>query len=429
MEQLIPRTLRRWENYQTNLAKSLVFAQFQNMTKGHISLRIRGDSTPYSFGYGNRVKAQVTIENERFFSRFWSNGELGFGESYVDGDWNSPDLAQVIRWFFLNVEQIEAFVRPSEAESPFMQFMLGMRYIQDVINYRARPLGTAEAFASHYDLEQPFFALMLDRHLNNSGAIFGKNETLEQAQLRKMKRLARELRIKPGSQVLELGCGFGGFAVYLAEHYDCHVTAVTLSEEQARSLGKTIKDRALGSRVTAKHADFRTVEGLFDRIISVELIDTLDDHQLVKFFRLCDTWLSPQGLMVHQLLLTPEAMTLGAQGTKSNEWNQKFISPGITTPCLSKVLTAMNTDSAFCIRNLKDIGLSYSKTLAAWTTNFETNRDAVKALGFDERFIRTWHYYLSYAEAAFNHGLLTAAQITMSRPTQRRSEEDSPSPG
>lgn len=419
MEQLIPRTLRRIENYQSNLAKSAVFSQFQGMTKGHLSLHLKDDPVSYSFGYGKKVKADIHIENERFFSRFWSNGELGFGESYVEGDWNSPDLAQVIRWFFLNVDKVDAFVPSEGGESPFMQFMLGIRTIQELIN-TTRPLAYMDTWASQYELERPFFELMLDSNLNNSGALFAKNDTLEVAQLRKHQKIVRELRIKPGSKILELGCGWGSFAIHLAKNFDCHVTAVTLAEEQQLFLKAEIDRLGLKHKITALHADYRNVTGLYDRIVSIELIDTLDPTQLTDFFRLSNLWLKPHGIMVHQLLLTPEAFRSELHGRK--EWNQRYISPGVLTPSLSQLLEAMNHDASFCIRNMRDIGLSYSKTLAAWTQNFKKNLAAVRQLGFDERFIRSWHYYLSYAEAAFDHGLLTAAQITMSRATQRTQE-------
>lgn len=419
MEQLIPRTLRRWESYQSNLAKSAVFSQFQNMTKGHLSLQLKGDPVTYSFGYGKKVRAEIHIENERFFSRFWSNGELGFGESYVEGDWNSPDLSQVIRWFLLNVDKVDAFVRPEDVDSAFMQFMRGVRYIQEVINHGRAP-GYKETWASQYELERPFFTLMLDPLLNNSGALFARNDTLEEAQLRKQRKIGRELRIKAGSRILELGCGWGSLAIYLAQSFDCHVTAVTLAEEQYLYLRRQVEVLGLKDRIQCVHADYRSVVGLYDRIVSIELVDTLAASQLSEFFRLCDRWLKPHGIMVHQLLLTPEAFR--SDISARNEWNQTYISPGILTPSLSQLLTAMNEDSAFCIRNMRDIGLSYSKTLAAWTQNFKDNLPAVRALGFDERFIRSWRYYLSYAEAAFDHGLLTAAQLTISRATQRTQE-------
>lgn len=419
MEQLIPRTLRRWESYQSNLAKSAVFSQFQSMTKGHIELRLKNDPITYSFGYGKKVRGMIEVENDRFFSRFWSNGELGFGESYVDGDWNSPELSKVIRWFFLNVDKVDAFVRPEEVDNSFMQFMVGIRYIQTVINH-AKPLPSMGNWASRYELERPFFELMLDPSLNNSGAIFNKDETLESAQIRKQKKIARELQIKAGSRILELGCGWGSFAIYLALNYDCHVTAVTLAEEQYEYVKLRVKQLGISDRVNVVHADYRNVSGLFDRIVSIELIDTIEAGQLNDFFSLCDRWLKPQGIMVHQLLLTPESYR--ADLLKRNEWNQKYISPGILTPSLSELLSSMSENSSFCIRNLKDIGLSYSKTLEAWTANFKENIQKVRALGFDEAFIRSWEYYLSYAEAAFDYGLLTAAQITISRATERSEE-------
>ncbi len=418
MEQLIPRTIRLWENVSSNLSKSAVFSQFQGMTKGHLTLRLEGDPGTYSFGYGNKVKAEIFVENERFFNRFWSDGELGFGESYVEGDWNSPDLAQVIRWFFLNVDKIETVVRPEDGASPFMQFMMGLRYVQDVIG--AKPSTLAETWASRYDLERPFFALMLDSRLNNSGALFTKLDTLDEAQIRKHKKIARELRIRPGAHILELGCGWGSFALYLAQNFDCYVTAVTVSEEQYQYLQSKIEELGLSNRIHAIHADYRMIQGVYDRIVSVELIDTIEPSQLGDFFERCELWLKPNGIMVHQLLVSPEHRTSSETPV---EWNQKHITPGIVTPTLSQVLEAMGRSTGFCIRNLRDTGLSYSKTLHVWTSNFIRNLDAVRALGFDEKFIRSWHYYLCYAEAAFEHGLMTSALVTLSRATERSQEE------
>ncbi len=420
MEQLIPRTLRRWEHYQSNLAKSAVFSQFQNMTKGHLSVNVKGDPVTYSFGYGKKVKAQIMINDDRFFSRFWSNGELGFGESYVEGDWNSPDVASVIRWFLLNVDRVDAFVRPEAVETSFMQLMVGVRHIHALINY-SRSLTPMGTWASRYELGRPFFNKMLDPLLYNSGAIFAKNDDLDSAQQRKQRKIAKDLRVKTGSRILELGCGWGSFAIYLAQTYDCHVTAVTLSEEQSNFMKKRVLELGLNDKINCLHADYRAVQGLYDRIVSIELVDTLEPGLLPEFFELCDRWLKPQGIMVHQLLLTPEAFR--ASASPGNEWNQKYIAPGILTPSLSQVLDAMSRTSSFCIRSLKDIGLSYSKTLAAWTKNFKGHAAEVRALEFDEQFIRTWDYYLAYAEAAFDHGLLTAAQITISRATQRNEEK------
>jgi cyclopropane-fatty-acyl-phospholipid synthase len=418
MQQLIPRTLRLWENVSSNLAKATVISRFQGMTKGHLTLRVNGEPRSYSFGYGNKVKAEILVKNDRFFSRFWNEGETGFGESYVEGDWDSPDLAQVIRWFFLNVGKIESVVRSDDKNSPLLQFMVGLRYIHDVI--AAKPFPVAASRASGYDLQRPFFALMLDEGLNNSGALYSAqdNETLEHAQLRKHRAIAQELHIRPGDRILELGCGWGSFAVYLAQNYDCHVTAVTVSEEQFQYLSARIDEYDLGTKIQPVHSDYHRVQGVYDRIASIEFIDTIEPLQLSDFFRRCDLWLKPHGNMVHQLLLSPESRI---PSETADERNPLTIAPGLMTPSLSQLVKAMGTSSDFSIRNLRDTGLSYSSTLHVWVSNFTRNLEAVRSLGFDERFIRNWHYYLSYAEAAFEHGLVTSALVTLNRTHERNS--------
>lgn len=422
MEQLIPRTLRRWESYQTSIAKNIVLSRFQAMTKGQMTMHVDGDKSSYSFGYGKKVQAEMRIHNERFFTRFLGGGELGFGESFVDGDWDSADLVSLIRWFFINMDHLNNFSRIDMPEQPLFQVLHGLQSIQNLINH-ARPSDFSDAISAHYELERPFFALMLDPSLSNSGGLFRENDTLESAQLRKQRRIAKELHIKPGDSVLELGCGWGSLAIYLALCYDCKVTAVTISEEQHRYLLHRVRELGLEKRVIPLHQDYRAIEGSFDRIVSVEMIDALERDELPGFFRLCEAWLKPQGIMLHQLLLTPEPFR--SDRGAGAEWIQKYISPGSLTPSMGQLIQALNEGaSAFCIRRLRDMGLSYAKTLNAWTLRFSHNIDKVRELGFDERFIRSWRYYLAYAEAAFDHGLLTAVQITLTRSTQRAHEDD-----
>lgn len=420
MEQLIPRTLKRLESYQTNLYKSAVLSKFQNMTRGHLTLRIQGEAAPFSFGFGQKVRAAMDVKNERFFMRFLRQGELGFGESYVDGDWDSPDLVSLIRWFLLNMDQLDALATHEQNDQALFQFLQGIEQIQSLIN-KARPEGFADAIASHYELERPFFALMLDPSLSNSGALFEEGDSLEQAQHRKQRRIAQELQIQPGDHVLELGSGWGSLSLYLALCYPCRVTALTISEEQFQFLNRRVRELGLEDRVFPQLLDYRSLRGSFDRIVSVELIDALESTELAAFFTQCDQLLKPHGIMVHQFLLCPERFRSEAHA--GGAWIRKYISPGASTPSLAQVIKAMNERASFCVRRFEDIGLSYVKTLEAWRKSFEEHLPEVQALGFDATFIRSWRYYLAYAEAAFAHGLLTAAQITMTRPTQRAFED------
>ncbi len=417
MEQLIPRTLKRWESYQSNLYKSAVLAKFQGMTRGHLTLSCQNDSMTYSFGYGQKISASMDVRNERFFTRFLRQGELGFGESYVDGDWDAPDLVQVIRWFFLNMDHLESLARIDLDDQPLFQFLQGLQRVQNVIN-RSVPHGFTNALAGTYVLERPFFALMLDSSLTNSGAIFAEGETLEEAQLRKQRRIAQELQIQAGDHILELGSGWGSLAFYLALCFPCKVTTLTISEEQHRFICERVRELRLENRVYPLLLDYKSMNGKFDRIVSVEMVDLLPSCELPHFFARCDALLKPQGIAVLQLLLSPERFR--ADSHPGSQWIHKYISPGTATPTLQQLVEAMN--ETFSLRRFEDLGLSYAKTLEAWRERFESKLAEVKNLGFDETFIRSWRYYLAYAQAAFGYGLLTAAQITLTRPTQRALE-------
>jgi cyclopropane-fatty-acyl-phospholipid synthase len=421
MEELIPRTIRRWETYQSSLYKSAVLAKFQSMTRGHLTLKVQGDAHSYSFGFGKKIQADMEIRNERFFMRFMKHGELGFGESFVDGDWDSPDLVALIRWFLLNIDQLDALGRVDLGDHPLFQFLQSVQEIQSMLD-RTRPVGFSDSLAAHYDLERSFFGLMLDPTLTNSSAIFEGQESLEEAQLRKNRRIAQELKIRPGDHILEIGSGWGSLSLYLALCFPCKITSVTISEEQHRYLKEKVAAMGLEQRVFPALLDYRSVKGSFDRIVSVELIDALDAQELPGFFAHCDELLKPQGIMVHQLLLTPERFR--SENHAGADWIRKYISPGSFTPSLSQFLHAASEKADFCVRRLEDIGLSYARTLNAWRQRFESHLTEVKVLGFDESFVRSWRYYLSYAEAAFQHGLMTAAQLTMTRPTQRGEEHE-----
>ena len=278
MEELIPRTLKRWESYQTSLYKSAVLAKFQSMTRGHLTLRVRGDAHAYSFGFGKKVEAEMEVLNERFFMRFMKHGELGFGESFVEGDWDSPNLVALIRWFLLNIDQLDALGLVESGDHPLFQFLQGIQQIQAML-HGARPVGGfTDSLAARYELERAFFALMLDPTLTNSSAIFEGQENLEAAQLRKNRRIAQELKIRPGDHILELGAGWGSLSLYLALCFPCKITAVTISEEQHHYLQQKISQMGLEQRVFPYLLDYRSVKGSFDRIVSVELIDALDSQ-------------------------------------------------------------------------------------------------------------------------------------------------------
>lgn len=411
MESVIPRTLKRFESYQTHLYKTQFLARLQKMTRGELRLEIDGDNTRYSFGLGNRIKAHLRIRDEQFFSRFLRRGDVGFGESYVDGAWDSEDLVALMCWFLLNIDEAQEDF-PFDPESALYQIIEGLYKLQSLFNTSSHYSSFDQNISYRYDLDRRFYGCFLDESLTYSCGIFDQAQSLEDAQLAKNRRIGQQLKIQPGDHVLEVGSGFGSLALYLALTYSCKVTAVTVSEEQHTFLKNQVDELDLKDRIFPKLMDFREIKGSYDKIVSIELIDSLLAQDLPIFFQSCRSLLKNNGVMVHQVLLKPETSTIHTHG----EWVEKYITPGALTPTLSGLLKAANQYAEFKITELHDMGGDYAQTLQHWYERFSEHKLRIRQLGYDDSFIRSWEYYLAYAQAAFRLGILSCAQVTMARP-------------
>lgn len=410
MESVIPRTLKRFESYQFQLYKTTILNRLQKMTRGQLRLEIDGDNYPYSFGLGKRVQAHLRIKNERFFTRFLRQGEVGFGESYVDGDWESEDLVALMTWFLINIKDEQSF--DIGKESTLFQILAGLYKLQSLFSSTERYSSFDQNISYRYDLDRRFFATFLDESLTYSCALFEDTNSLEHAQLCKNRRIGRQLQPRPNDHILEIGSGWGSLALYLALSYPCKVTTVTVSEEQYQFVRSRVRELGLEDRIFPKLMDFRDITGTYDRIVTVELIDSLVAQDLPTFFQVCRSLLRNQGLMLHQVLLKPEATGLHMHG----EWVEKYITPGALTPTLSELLRSANQYAEYNILDLHDMGADYAMTLMHWLKRFQLHRHQIRQLGYDEAFIRTWEYYLAYVLAAFKLGILSCAQLTMARP-------------
>ncbi len=415
MESVIPRTLKRIEDYQSSVYKQAVLAKFQRLTKGQLKLEIVGDDYNYSFGLGKRVRAHLRIKDERFFYRIHRFGEVGFGESYVDGDWESDDLVELMRWFLINLGGDRLSIDDSTYGDPLFQFIAGFHRLQSLLQFNQYSRFDKN-ISYNYDLNRAFFACFLDESLTYSSALYqSSTRNLESAQLEKHRRIAQSLRLQEDHHVLDLGCGWGALSFYLALTFSCRVTAVTVSEEQYRFMVARIRQLSLEDLVTPKLMDFRDVKGSFDRIVSLELTDALVAKDLPVFFQCCETLLKPKGLMLHQVVLKPES---GDAQAYQGEWIEKYISPGALTPTLSQMLVEANRYTNFQIFELLDIGRDYSHTLQDWLLRFQSKRTELLQIGYDDPFIRSWEYYLAYGQAAYSVGSLTCAQLLMARPQE-----------
>ncbi len=383
------------------------------MTLGCLQLELP-DGTKKTIGQpGAAVAANVRVLNWNFFKHCVLFGDIGFGEAYVDGDWDTDDIARVISWFILNVENA-----PAMSGSRGKKFVINLLGGWNRLRHWLRPNSLATSrrnISEHYDLGNDFYKLFLDPTMTYSSALFeSPDETLEQAQTAKYDRLCRQLKLKPGEHVLEIGSGWGGFSRHAAKNYGVQITTVTISEEQFKFAGDLFQSEGVADRVKIKLMDYRRLTGQFDKIVSIEMLEAVGDAYLETYFAKCHEVLKPGGLLALQMITCPDSRYDSLR--KNVDWIQKHIFPGSLLLSVHRVNQALRRTGDLYLHDLKDLGLSYAETLRRWRVAFNQHESAVRALKFDSRFIRKWNYYLSYCEAAFARRNITVVQAIYSRP-------------
>jgi cyclopropane-fatty-acyl-phospholipid synthase len=349
----------------------------------------------------------MTVHSWRFFGRLLRGGDIGAGESYMDGDWSSPDPVALTRLFLANERELEpSLVLGAAGRLRDRLLHLSRRNTR----FRAR-----SNIRAHYDLSNDFYSLFLDETMTYSAAVFDHPEgSLRHAQHRKYEEMARKAGLRAGDHVLEIGCGWGGFAEYAASELGCRVTGITLSEEQARFAQQRMEKAGLGELVEIRIVDYRDVEGSFDAIVSIEMLEAVGHEYLDSFFTACDQLLEPGGRVAIQVITIPDQ--LYHRYRRGTDWIRKHIFPGGHLPSLGAIQDSVARSTSFAIEGLENIGTHYAQTLKRWRARFWRRIDEVRALDFDDRFIRTWDFYLASCEAAFAHRKLGDLQLVLARP-------------
>jgi len=391
----------------------LILQTLGKMTQGCLDLELP-NGTRRTIGHpGAAVTANVRIVSPEFFKRCVLFGDVGFGEAYVDGEWDTDDITKVISWFILNVEH-----SPAMSGSVAKKWLINLLGWQNRVAHLLRPnsLTTSRRnISEHYDLGNDFYKLFLDPTMTYSSALFtAPGQTLTEAQTAKYDRLCRQLKLKPGEQVLEIGSGWGGFGLHAARHYGVHLTTVTISEEQFKYAGELFQREGLADRIEIKLQDYRLLTGKFDKIVSIEMLEAVGEAYLETYFAKCHELLKPEGLLALQMITCPDSRHDALR--QGVDWIQKHIFPGSLLLSVHRVNQALRMTGDLFLHDLKDLGPSYAETLRRWRVAFNQNEAAVRTLNFDTRFIRKWNYYLSYCEAAFAMRNISVVQAVYTRP-------------
>ena len=371
------------------------------------------DGSRRTFGQPDaKCHAGIRVIRPGFFKRCVLFGDVGFGEAYVDGDWETDDITAVIAWFILNVENA-----PAMSGSRSRKFLVNLLGWQNRLGHWLRPNSPNVSrlnIREHYDLGNDFYRLFLDDTMTYSSALFSDGaQTLQEAQIAKYDRLCQQLQLKPGEHLLEIGSGWGGMALHAARRYGCRVTTVTISEAQFDYAKRLFIEAGVADRVEVKLMDYRDITGKFDKIVSIEMLEAVGDAYLETYFAKCHEVLQPHGLLGVQMITCPDGRY---DALRNNvDWIQKHIFPGSLLLSVHRINLALRRTGDLYLHDLKEMGLSYAETLRRWRSAFNQQLPQVRALGFDERFIRKWNYYLSYCEAAFARRNITVVQAVYTR--------------
>jgi len=374
------------------------------------------DKTSVIYGNSDLPRVKVTIHSASFFRRLAFYGDIGFAESYMDGDFDTDNLTDLIKLSLINSEKL-GVKSEDYKKNRFSNLMPNMNRVKHLMRKNSKTR-SKKNISQHYDLSNDFFKLMLDETMMYSSAIFDSHEEdLHVAQKRKIAHLAQKLRIKPGAKVLEIGSGWGAVAIHIAKDLGCKVTTVTLSQEQKDFCHERFKLENVEELIDIQLKDYRDVEGSFDAIISVEMFEAVGAEYFDIFFKKCESLLKPSGILAMQVITIPDQRYEAY--SKSTDFIQKYIFPGGHLPSVSKVLSVTTGHTRLNLLHMEEFAEDYAKTLRVWDENFSEKIDEVKALGFDEYFIRMWKMYLNYCEAAFITRNIGLVQLVFSRDQNR----------
>jgi cyclopropane-fatty-acyl-phospholipid synthase len=394
-------------------ARRLVLSQLQRLQHGQ--LRLIESGQVHLFGRATpecALHATVEVLHPQFFPAAAFDGTVGVGEAYIHGYWRCDRLTDLTRLFVFNRAAMNGLDgRWTAVSQPFMRLMHWLN--------RNTQSGSARNIAAHYDLGNDLYQLMLDETMAYSCGIFAnENTTLAEASRAKFDTACRKLDLKPGEHLLEIGTGWGGLAVHAAQHYGCHVTTTTISREQHRYAQAWVARLGLGDRITLLLEDYRNLEGQYDKLVSVEMIEAVGARYLDTYLHKCASLLKSSGAMLLQAITIQDQHY--KQALRSVDYIQRFVFPGSFIPSVNAITDSLRRVTDLKVFHLEDIGPHYARTLALWRKNFFDHLAEVRKLGHADSFIRLWEFYLAYCEGGFAERALGDVQMLLTKPASRR---------
>ena len=358
------------------------------------------------------LSARIEVLDMSFYRQVALGGSIGAAESYMDQYWQANDLCRVIQIFVRNRDLLNSM------ESGLAILANQLLKVWHFSNRNSQQ-GSRKNIAAHYDLGNELFALFLDQHSMYSSATFYHPDlSLEDASTAKLERICQKLQLQPDDHIIEIGTGWGGFATYAAKNYGCHITTTTISKEQYQAAQQRVIDAGVAGRVTILMEDYRDLQGRYDKLVSIEMIEAVGHHYLDTYLKQCAALLKPNGLALIQAITIEDSYYY--QALKSVDFIKRYIFPGSFIPCVSAIVASAARSTDLRLINLEDQGESYALTLNHWRKRFLAALDQVRTQGYNEEFIRMWEFYLCYCEGGFKEKSISNVQLLLAKPGNRR---------
>ena len=398
-----PKPIQAW-------CKSTLFNIFTNLQFGRLSIDNCGQL--YEFGDlqgQDSINASLSIHDPQLYPEILFKGSLGAAESYIKGYWSTNNLTDVTRLFVANSDLLnrEMDAGWSRITAPLMRTYHWLR--------KNTQSGSKKNIVAHYDLSNEFFRLFLDRSMGYSCGIFEHdNSTLHEAQINKFEKICKKLDLKEEDNVIEIGGGWGGFAMHAVQNYGCRVTTTTISNNQFLYMQNIFADSGLKEKVTVLKQDYRELTGRFNKLVSIEMIEAVGHHFLDTFFAKCCELLKPDGMMALQAITIPDHEF--KRHKNSVDFIKRYIFPGSCIPSVSVIKKCIKLHTDLHLTHFEDITPHYATTLRLWRERFFANLEKVKTMGFSNNFIRMWEYYLASCEGSFQERYNGDVQMIFARP-------------
>ena len=392
------------------LCRKFTLNFLSQLRHGSITLIEAGEAQ--QFGDADaELNTTITVTDPAFYQKLVLAGSVGGGEAYIHGFWRCDNLTALVQIFARNLEVLDKMDSTWARLSRPMLKLLNFRNRNTISQSRRN-------IAAHYDLGNAMYQLFLDPSMMYSSAVYPTaDSTLEQAQQHKLQQICERLQLKASDHLLEIGTGWGSMAIYAAQHYGCKVTTTTISQQQYDYTKARVAELGLQDKITLLFEDYRLLTGTYDKLVSIEMIEAVGDDFLDNYFEKCSSLLKPDGIMVLQAITMVDHRY--QQYVREVDFIKRYIFPGGCLPSISRMASAVANNTDLVIRQVQDIGFDYARTLKDWCDNFMAQRDAVHQLGYDDNFIRLWHFYLCYCEGGFRERATSAVHLVLSKPQNR----------